>query len=332
MRQQRLLEKVANISSSPINVLQSIAAKALNFKIKNSQNWVRGEGSSAPATAAALTSGVSASTSSLNSLLNSDTKAGENAASKLSLINYNRLVRQYKFLKSTNIKLNNQTDDKAKHLLFLNQLVNSQILNDRLKCKQTNNLIKGDTSKKAKPNENPGDDDDDDEDDDEDDEQEIFNNKMFLVKSNEKLEKMEHQEGVAEGSASFQMPIEINSERNKEEPKANEVSDVDMESQSNTNQPGTSKSFMNENMSNANTIVSNDQAQQSSNLFTALKFWMSKRVDSLSSSSPGKTLSLNKKDATSIDMNLQEELATKLESVKESKRKSKKKLKTMKSM
>jgi len=329
MRQQRLLEKVANISSSPINVLQSIAAKALNFKIKNSQNWVTGEGSSTAAAAAALTSGVSASTSSLNSLLNSDTKAAENAASKLSLINYNRLVRQYKFLKSTNIKLNNQTDDKAKHLLFLNQLVNSQILNDRLKSKQTNNLIKGDTNKKAKSNENA---DDDDDEDDEDDEQEIFNNKMLLVKPNEIIEKMDHQEGVAEGSASFQTPIEINNESIKEEPKANEVSDVDMESQSNTNQPGTSKSFMNENMSNASTIVSNDQAQQSSNLFTALKFWMSKRVDSLSSSSPSKTLSLNKKDAASIDMNLQEELASKLESVKESKRKSKKKLKTMKSM
>ena len=36
-RQQRLLEKVANLGSSPINVIQAIAAKALNFKLKNSR-------------------------------------------------------------------------------------------------------------------------------------------------------------------------------------------------------------------------------------------------------------------------------------------------------
>ncbi|CAF0782583.1 unnamed protein product, partial [Brachionus calyciflorus] len=37
-RQQKLLEKVANLGSSPINVIQAIAAKALNFKLKNSIN------------------------------------------------------------------------------------------------------------------------------------------------------------------------------------------------------------------------------------------------------------------------------------------------------
>lgn len=36
-RQQKLLEKVANLGSSPINVIQAIAAKALNFKLKNSR-------------------------------------------------------------------------------------------------------------------------------------------------------------------------------------------------------------------------------------------------------------------------------------------------------
>ena len=35
IRQRRLLEKVANLGSSPINVIQAIAAKALNFKLKN---------------------------------------------------------------------------------------------------------------------------------------------------------------------------------------------------------------------------------------------------------------------------------------------------------
>ena len=38
LKQQQLLEKAANLSSSPINLLQSIAAKALNFKLKNSLN------------------------------------------------------------------------------------------------------------------------------------------------------------------------------------------------------------------------------------------------------------------------------------------------------
>ena len=34
LRQQRLLEKAASLSSSPINLLQAIAAKALNFKLR----------------------------------------------------------------------------------------------------------------------------------------------------------------------------------------------------------------------------------------------------------------------------------------------------------
>ncbi len=34
LKQQRLLEKAASLSSSPINLLQAIAAKALNFKLK----------------------------------------------------------------------------------------------------------------------------------------------------------------------------------------------------------------------------------------------------------------------------------------------------------
>ena len=40
-RQQRLLDKVANLGSSPINVIQSIAAKALNFKLRNSATFVQ---------------------------------------------------------------------------------------------------------------------------------------------------------------------------------------------------------------------------------------------------------------------------------------------------
>ncbi len=36
LKQQRLLEKAASLSSSPINLLQAIAAKALNFKLKKS--------------------------------------------------------------------------------------------------------------------------------------------------------------------------------------------------------------------------------------------------------------------------------------------------------
>ena len=36
VRQQHLLDKVASLGSSPINVIQAIAAKALNFKLKKS--------------------------------------------------------------------------------------------------------------------------------------------------------------------------------------------------------------------------------------------------------------------------------------------------------
>lgn len=43
LKQQRLLEKAASLSSSPINLLQAIAAKALNFKLKNSTGQVKDE-------------------------------------------------------------------------------------------------------------------------------------------------------------------------------------------------------------------------------------------------------------------------------------------------
>ena len=180
IRQQRLLEKVAILGSSPINVIQSIAAKALNFKLKNSQTWIASGSepmgtttTAATATGTATTSSF-ASASSLNTLLNRNLKeTDENASSKQSLINYNRLLRQYKFLKSTNIRLNNQSDDKARHLLFLNQLVSNQHFKDHSTNKDA-------TNKKMKTQ---NDLDDDDDDDDEDDEQEIFNSKMFFMPS-----------------------------------------------------------------------------------------------------------------------------------------------------
>jgi hypothetical protein len=304
--------------------LQSLAAKALNFKIKNSQNWV-GVDSSTRAD-------HSASTSSLTSLLNSKSsenpKESENiAASKLSLVNYNRLLRQYKFLKSTNIKLNNKTDDKTRHLLFLNQLVSDQILHDSLNNTDANNKKKKTIQTFL-----------DDAEDDEDDEQEIFNNKMLLLKPNEKAEQMDHQEGIAEGSALF-LTAEVNDDTvKKDDVKDNETNDVDMDFQNNFNNPGTSKSFMND--VGSSQIGSNDQGQQSSNLFTALKFWMSKRVDSLStSSSPNKALSLDKKDSINKEIPFFEETIHELsknfdsiENEKISNRKSKKKLKTIKSM
>ena len=125
-----------------------------------------------------------------------------------------------------------------------------------------------------------------------------------------------------------------------------EVADVDMESQSNVIQPGTSKSFepeFAEAGSSALTSSVNDQTQQSSNLFSALKFWMAKRVDSLNTSSgSNKNLTLNKKskekkstEDMSIDVSLKMDTANPNFSDASdliSRRKIKKKLKTIKSM
>jgi hypothetical protein len=68
-RQQRLLEKVANLGSSPINVIQAIAAKALNFKLKNSRAALKSQSQQQlPMDQAA----ASSSSSSLSSLANAN--------------------------------------------------------------------------------------------------------------------------------------------------------------------------------------------------------------------------------------------------------------------
>lgn len=76
VRQQRLLDKVANLGSSPINVIQSIAAKALKFKLKNSVSFAQLE----------------------SQLEQQNTSEIVQKSNK-----YNRLLRQYKFFKSTHI-------------------------------------------------------------------------------------------------------------------------------------------------------------------------------------------------------------------------------------
>ena len=99
-----------------------------------------------------------------------------------------------------------------------------------------------------------------------------------------------------------------------------------------TNQPGTSKSF-------ASNEASNDQSQQSSNLFSALKFWMAKRVDSLSTSStPNKNTSTKSDSASKVNKSLDAENKAEDSTAKTeilsliSRQKNKKKLKTIKSM
>lgn len=68
-RQQRLLEKVSNLGSSPINVIQAIAAKALNFKLKNSRAALKSQSQQQlPMDQAA----GSSSSSSLSSLANAN--------------------------------------------------------------------------------------------------------------------------------------------------------------------------------------------------------------------------------------------------------------------
>ena len=100
IRQQRLLERVANIGSSPINVLQAIAAKALNFKLKNSISNYQDEDCD-----------------------EIDIKDEEDSEDR----KYNRLFRQYKFLRSTNInkdndvEMNDQYNNNAAQLMDDNQ-------------------------------------------------------------------------------------------------------------------------------------------------------------------------------------------------------------------
>ena len=162
-------------------------------------------------------------------------ESAADAASKQSLINYNRLLRQYKFLKSTNIKLttSQHTNEQTKNYLFLNQLANnsnnnSKTLNDRVVDSTAHNTANTDefNNKKLKLNDekrhgyvN------DDEEEDDDDEQEIFNEKMRLFKSNDPLEKMDHIDGSVDDdshAATDQLLKE----------KVHEVSDVDMDSSS----------------------------------------------------------------------------------------------------
>jgi hypothetical protein len=273
MREQRLLEKVANLGSSPINVIQAIAAKALNFKLKNSL---------------ANSSTAAASTNSPCDANDTDSKA--------SLAKYNRLLRHYKFLKSTNIKMNK--------------------LDESGKTKLGDNL------------------------EDNDDEQEIYNEKMVndifaANKSNEdELAKLMDQDdqgnGGEDANSKRLKEIEVENEvknednnNNSQQASAlinNEALDVDMEAQA--NQPGTSKSFSDQNQHNL-----------PSNLFSALKEWMSKRVDSLSSG----TTSTNMSKSMSYDESKkleQSELISdsKASSSKLNKRKTRNKLKTIKTM
>ena len=274
MREQRLLEKVANLGSSPINVIQAIAAKALNFKLKNSL----------------------ANSSTAASSTNSPCDAND-TDSKASLAKYNRLLRHYKFLKSTNIKMN-----------------------------------KLDESSKTKLSDN-------------DDEQEIYNEKMvndlFSAnnKSNEdeltKLMDQDEQGNGGEEANSKRLFKEIeleneakNEENNNNSQQAsslinNEASDVDMEMQS--NQPGTSKSFSDQNQHNL-----------PSNLFSALKEWMSKRVDSLSSGNTStnmsKSMSYDESKKSEQSELIAADPSSKASSSKLNKRKTRNKLKTIKTM
>ena len=101
-KQQRLLDKVANLGSSPINVIQSIAAKALKFKLKNSVSFAQ--------LAAQLTDQPNDSFTDRNHI----TKETKTVKTNPNSSKYNRLLRQYKFFKSSNISNPNKpTTSKA---------------------------------------------------------------------------------------------------------------------------------------------------------------------------------------------------------------------------
>lgn len=87
-----LLERVANMGSSPIAVLQAIAAKALNLKLKNSKM------------ASTSNNDSNQTGSDLNTL--STTNPTETQA--LAKRRRRRLLRHYKFLKSSNIAISKQ--------------------------------------------------------------------------------------------------------------------------------------------------------------------------------------------------------------------------------
>lgn len=168
IRQQRLLEKVANLGSSPINVIQAIAAKALNFKLKNSispngqqqqqQMLVSAENpgddddysstssSSLSSSQSSLTSLSESSSSSSSNSSNSSfrdyinenfklpnfffTDTVEAPASTSSSKGKRRLVRRIKFLKSTNIK-------KSTSNQLINELIQSLNEDDEAKSKRS---------------------------------------------------------------------------------------------------------------------------------------------------------------------------------------------------
>ena len=78
-----LLERVASLGASPINVLQAIAAKALNFKLKASKNTINNNNNS-------------------NDLASNDETSLQQQEQQ-----QRRLYRQYKFLRSTKMTIEN---------------------------------------------------------------------------------------------------------------------------------------------------------------------------------------------------------------------------------
>lgn len=107
------MEKATNLSSSPINLLQSIAAKALNFKLKNSASTSSGHKFRNTTKQEETNSNVvGASVSAAAHKSQDDTQ--QLKRTKLAA-NYNRLLRQYRFFKSTNIEsLDDEGDQRPK--------------------------------------------------------------------------------------------------------------------------------------------------------------------------------------------------------------------------
>ncbi len=100
IRRELLLEKAANLGSSPITLLQAIAAKALNFKLKKSKmNQQRKESILKHTHQPYDYSSSSSSGSTSNSSLSESAKINKNDSQQ------RRLIRQYKFLKATKMKM-----------------------------------------------------------------------------------------------------------------------------------------------------------------------------------------------------------------------------------